>query len=532
VKTLRIIGALVAPLAIAAVAAPTALAAPQPRVALQSDAVSGLNQARSLGELPAQQRVSVAVSLNLRNGTELDRTIAAVNDPHSPQYGHFLTPEQFTARFGPTDDQVTRVKEYLRGQGLSIDSVSANHLTVDASGPAAAVQKAFGTTLANYRDGKTDRPFYANTSAPTLPADLAGTVLDVAGLNNRQIRVHHTRVDPHAGPGGGFTPTQLKGAYDVSSTYNGSGQTVALWEFDGFQQSNITQYDSHYATGSPTPKVQKVSGGSGALGDGQVEVELDIEAIQAIAPKAAITVFEAPNTDQGEVDLANAIVASKISVTSISWGLSEKGRTTSGIQAVSNVFKQGAAQGQSFFAASGDDGSDDNGDGSTTVDYPASDPNVTGVGGTNLSTSTTTTWKSETGWNGSGGGYSSVFALPSFQSGVKIGTSNKRQVPDVSAQGGPTGISVYTQGQWTSVYGTSGAAPIWAGVAAVYNQAAAAKGKTGLGSANAKLYGLAKTNFHDITSGSNGAYKAGSGFDLVTGIGSPDTGKILTAGIQ
>ncbi|MFC0539940.1 S53 family peptidase [Kutzneria chonburiensis] len=531
-KTLRIIGALVAPLAIAAVAAPTALAAPQPRVALQSDAVSGLNQARSLGELPAQQRVSVAVSLNLRNGTELDRTIAAVNDPHSPQYGHFLTPEQFTARFGPTDDQVTRVKEYLRGQGLSIDSVSANHLTVDASGPAAAVQKAFGTTLANYRDGKTDRPFYANTSAPTLPADLAGTVLDVAGLNNRQIRVHHTRVDPHAGPGGGFTPTQLKGAYDVSSTYNGSGQTVALWEFDGFQQSNIAKYDSNYNTGSPTPKVQQVSGGSGPLGDGQVEVELDIEAIQAIAPKAAITVFEAPNTDQGEVDLANAIVASKISVTSISWGLSEKGRTTAGIQAVSNVFKQGAAQGQSFFAASGDDGSDDNGDGSTTVDYPASDPNVTGVGGTNLSTSTTTTWKSETGWNGSGGGYSSVFALPSFQSGVKIGTSNKRQVPDVSAQGGPTGISVYTQGQWTSVYGTSGAAPIWAGVAAVYNQAAAAKGKTGLGSANAKLYGLAKTNFHDITSGSNGAYRAGSGFDLVTGIGSPDTGKILTAGIQ
>jgi kumamolisin len=532
VKTLRIIGALVAPLAIAAVAAPTALAAPQPRVALQSDAVSGLNQAQSLGELPAQQRVSVAVSLNLRNGAELDRTIAAVNDPHSTQYGHFLTPEQFTARFGPTDDQVNRVKEYLRGQGLSVDSVSANHLTVDASGPAAAVQKAFGTTLANYRDGKTNRPFYANTSAPTLPADLAGTVLDVAGLNNRQIRVHHSRVNPHAGPGGGFTPTQLKGAYDVSATYNGSGQTVALWEFDGFQQSNISKYDSYYGTGSPTPKVQQVSGGSGPIGDGQVEVELDIEAIQAIAPKAAITVFEAPNTDQGEVDLANAVVASKISVTSISWGLSEKGRTTSGIQAVSNVFKQGAAQGQSFFAASGDDGSDDNGDGSTSVDFPASDPNVTGVGGTNLSTSTTTTWKSETGWNGSGGGYSSVFALPSFQSGVKIGTGNKRQVPDVSAQGGPTGISVYTQGQWTSVYGTSGAAPIWAGVAAIYNQAAAAKGKTGLGSANAKLYGLAKTNFHDITSGSNGAYRAGAGFDLVTGIGSPDTAKILTAGIQ
>ncbi|GAA3438472.1 S53 family peptidase [Kutzneria kofuensis] len=532
-KTLRIIGALVAPLAIAAVAAPVALAAPAPRVALETDAVSGLDQAQHVGAVPADQRVSVAVSLNLRNGTELDRTIAAVNDPHSAQYGHFLTPEQFTARFGPTDDQVNRVKEYLRGQGLSVDAVSGNHLTVDASGPAEKVARAFGTTLANYRDGRTNRPFYANTSAPTLPADLAGVVLDVAGLNNRQIRVHHAAVNPHAGPGGGFTPTQLKGAYDVTSTgYNGSGQTVALWEFDGFQQTNITKYDSYYGTGSPTPKVQQVSGGSGPIGDGQVEVELDIEAIQAIAPKAAITVFEAPNTDQGEVDLANAIVASRISVTSISWGLSEKGRTTSGIQAVDNVLKQGAAQGQSFFAASGDDGSDDNGDGSTSVDFPASDPYVTGVGGTNLSTSTTTSWKSETAWNGSGGGTSTVFALPSFQSGVKVGTTNKRQVPDVSAQGGPTGISVYTQGQWTSVYGTSGAAPIWAGVAAIYNQAAAAAGRTGLGSANAKLYALAKTNFHDITSGSNGAYKAGSGFDLVTGIGTPDTAKILAAGIK
>ena len=102
----------------------------------------------------------------------------------------------------------------------------------------------------------------------------------------------------------------------------------------------------------------------------------------------------------------------------------------------------------------------------------------------------------------------------------------------MSAQGGPTGISVYTQGEWTSVYGTSGAAPIWAGVAAVYDQAAAAKGKTGLGSANAKLYSLATTDFHDITSGSNGAYKAGKGFDLVTGIGSPDSAKLQADGIK
>src|SRR5262249_25651212 len=121
VKTVRIIGALIAPLAIAAVAAPVALAAPTPRVTLSADTVTGLEQAQSLGAVPADQHVSVAVSLNLRNGAELDRTIAAVNDPHSAQYGHFLTPAQFTARFGPTTDQVDRVTSYLRAQGLSVD---------------------------------------------------------------------------------------------------------------------------------------------------------------------------------------------------------------------------------------------------------------------------------------------------------------------------------------------------------------------------------------------------------------------------
>ncbi|KAA2267058.1 peptidase S8 [Solihabitans fulvus] len=534
-KTLRIVGALVAPVVVAAVAAPIALASPD-RVALASDVVADLNSATSTGAVAGDQRVSVAVSLNLRDSAGLDRFVAEVNDPNSAQYGQFLTPEQFTERYAPTTDQVQRVSDYLRGQGLSVDSVSANRLVVDATGPAAAVAKAFGTTLANYRDGRTNKSFYANTSAPTLPSEIASSVLDIAGLSNRTARVHHAQVDPHNGPGGGYTPAQLKGGYDVgplaSAGFDGKGQKVALLEFDGYQQSNISTYVSHYGLGSPTPVTKQVSGGSGPLGGGQVEVELDIEAVLAIAPKANITVFEAPNSDQGEVDIVNAIVASKIPVTSISWGLSEKGRTTSNIQAVSNIYKQGAAQGQSFFAASGDSGSDDNGDGSTSVDYPASDPNVTGVGGTNLTVTSGNAWSKETGWNGSGGGYSSVFALPSFQNGVKIGTSGKRQVPDVSAQGGPTGISVYTQGQWTSVYGTSGAAPIWAGVGAVYNQDAASKGKPGLGAANAKLYSLAKTNFHDITSGSNGAYSAKSGFDLVTGIGTPDAAKIAAGGIK
>lgn len=288
----------------------------------------------------------------------------------------------------------------------------------------------------------------------------------MAGLNNR-AQLHHqtpSTVTPHNGPGGGYTPAQLKGGYNVSGTYTGSGQKIALIEFDGFQQSNITAYDNYYSLGSPTPTVQKVDSGSGSLGDGQVEVELDIEVLHAIAPKANVTVFEGPNSDAGEVDTYQAIVDSGIPTTSISWGAAESQRTTSNINAVDAVFKAGAAEGLGFYAASGDDGSDDAGDGTTSVDYPASDPYVTGVGGTKLTVTSANAWSKEVAWYGGGGGKSSVFKIPSWQTAVqKSAGGGYRQVPDVSAHANPSpGVSIYSQGSWSSVGGTSAAAPEWA----------------------------------------------------------------------
>lgn len=411
-----------------------------------------------------------------------------------------------------------------------MDSVSPSRLVIDASGTAGAIGHAFGTTLATFGDA-TGRSFYANVSAPTLPADIAGSVVDIAGLSTRAARVHYAQ--PHNGPGGGYTPAQIKGGYDVTplagAGITGTGQHVALLEFDGFQQSNITTYDTHYGLAATTPTVQQVDGGSGALGGGQVEVELDIEVVQAIAPKAAITVFEGPNTDAGEVDTYQAIADSGIPVTSSSWGLAETQRTSANIQAVHNVFQQAAAQGQTVFAASGDSGSDDAGDGGQSVDFPASDPDVTGAGGTTLTVTSSNTWSRETAWSGSGGGVSSVFALPSFQSGV-TGTNGKRGVPDVAALANPSpGVSIYSERQWGQVGGTSAAAPEWAGFAALYNQDAAAKGKPGLGWANPLLYQLGTAAFHDITTGRNGAYRAGTGYDLVTGRGSYDAAKFVAA---
>jgi kumamolisin len=526
---LKLLGLVAAP-ALLAAAVPAAYAAgtAQPhtaRAAVTGDVLKGLDRhATRTGDVAAGKRISVAISLTPRDGKALDAFVARVSDPHSASYGHYLTKGQFAARFGRTDAEVEQLRHYLRSQGVTVGKVHSGNLLVDASGTAAQLEKAFGTKLSTWKDATSGRSFYANDTAPTLPSSIASIVSDVAGLNNR-LQLHRqapSTVRPHNGPGGGYTPAQLKGGYNVSGTYTGSGQKIALLEFDGFQQSNITAYDNNYGLGSPAPTVQTVDGGSGALGDGQVEVELDIEVLHAIAPKANVTVFEGPNSDAGEVDTYQAIVDSGIPTTSISWGAAESARTTSGINAVDAVFKAGAAQGLGFYAASGDSGSDDAGDGGTSVDYPASDPYVTGVGGTKLTVTSSNAFSKEVAWSGGGGGKSSVFKIPSWQTAVqKSAGGGYRQVPDVSAHANPSpGVSIYSQGSWSSVGGTSAAAPEWAAFAALYNQRAAAAGKANLGFADPALYSASGTGFHDITSGSNGAYSAATGWDFTTGWGS------------
>ncbi|MDI5967101.1 S53 family peptidase [Streptomyces sp. SL13] len=519
--------ALAATPALLVAAIPAAYAA-QPHAAhaaVAGDVVSGLGtQAAKTGSVAAGKHLNIAVSLAPRNAAGLATFVGQVSDPHSADYGHYLTKAQFQARFGRTDSEVKQVKDYLRSQGLTVGTVHSGNLLIDAGGTAAQLEKAFSTKLGTYKDAATGRSFYANTSAPTLPSSIASIVSDVSGLNNRSV-LHHTAatsVRPHNGPGGGYTPAQIKGGYNVPSSDTGSGQTVGLVEFDGFQASNISTYVKNYSLGSPAPTVSKVDGGSGALGDGQVEVELDIEMINAVAPKANVKVFEAPNTDAGETDMYQAIVDAGVKTTSSSWGEAETERTASNMEAVDAIVQEGASEGLGLYAAAGDDGSDDAGDGGQSVDYPASDPYVTGVGGTRLTVTSGNAWSKETAWSDGGGGVSEQFSLPSYQSGVeKSQGGGNRQVPDVAALADTTpGVSIYSQGEWTLVGGTSAAAPEWAAFGADYNQQATAAGAPDLGFANPALYAANGTGFHDITSGSNGAFSAGSGWDFVTGWGS------------
>jgi kumamolisin len=527
-------------LALAVVPAHAATAGSDPHGALSADVLPATvtGHAVRTGLVPSQQSIPLTLNLAVRDQAGLDAFLRQVTDPASPRYKHYLTVRQFAQRFGATGATVAKVTAYLTSQGLSVGPVSANHLTLQAHGTAAQVRRAFGTDLATYRDKATHRTWFANTTAPVLPGGIAAAVADIAGLNSYAVYHHDSVKRPQAVSHAvsGLTPSKARSGYNVASAisagYTGSGQTVGLLEFSAFQQSNISAYDKYFSLSPSTPTVRSAGGGTTDL-SGQDEVELDIEVVQALAPKAAVKVYEAPNSDAGELAVYSALVSDDVPIVSISWGVYEAGETSSNLSAISTDLQEAAAQGQSVFAASGDSGSDDAGNGGTSVDFPASDPYTTGTGGTSLSLSSTGAWSKETAWSGSGGGVSSYFPTPSYQTSVNSG--GYRAVPDVAADADPsTGWAIYTQGAWYEFGGTSAAAPNWAAFTAIYDSEAKAKARSAFGYANSTIYALASsskygTAFHDVTSGSNGAYSAGTGYDEVTGWGSYNGAGFLSA---
>ncbi|MFI9360102.1 protease pro-enzyme activation domain-containing protein [Kitasatospora sp. NPDC053057] len=520
-----------------------------PRVALPNTVNPAVAHSEKKGDVPAEQQISVAVNLKLRNAAELDRFLTAVTTPGAPEYGRYLTPEQFAAQFGPTEQDVQQVKAYLAAQGLTVSGVSANRQVVNAHGTTAQVSQAFGTHESAYVDPQQQRTFFANDDAASIPSDLASVIQGVSGLDNHAVRKNHlskpNSVTPNAATStpSGMTPAQYQGAYNLDKTgADGTGTTVALWEFDGYKSSDLTSYDAQYGLTGPAVSTVSVDGASydSAPGQGEGEVELDSEIVRGAAPKATQLVYEAPNNDQGEIDMANKIVAdNKATVISISWGSCEPDTTAASMTAVDNAFKQAAAQGISIFSASGDDGSRDctrSTSGATvkSVDFPASSPHNTGVGGTNLQVSGANGYSSESAWSTAGGGVSTVFGKPSWQTGTGI-NGTMRTVPDVSSNADPqSGFAVYTGGAWQVIGGTSAAAPLWSGYAAQFNQKAKAAGQPALGEASPKLYSVANgagygSAFHDVTTGANQDYSAGQGYDQVTGWGSPVADALTTA---
>ena len=545
-----------------------AAATPATQPLRRQNVTPGLAHAVKLRHADPNRTMNVAVSLQLRNQAALQDFIQKVSDRRSPIYGHYLKPAQFAAAYGPTIGQAQQVVDYLQGHGLTVTPPTGSRTVIDASGPVRAIESAFGVTINDWHDRDENRDFFGNDAQPSLPSSIAPAIVGVLGLNNhyRLQRIGAAypsrlspRVAPGGGPNGGYTPAELKAAYDVNPKIlpnaKGAGQSLGLFELDDFVQSNVAVYDAQYGL-NPTPPVRIVIDGGPPPGGGQVEVELDIEVMHALAPSASVTVWEGPNSDVGAIDTYYDMVNADITTSnSTSWGSCEPLTQQSTMNAIDQLFQQAATQGQTFYAASGDTGAYDcRGNpnlptthplyNTLTVDYPASDPYVTGVGGTALSLNPNHSWLSETAWSdasrtpprGSGGGHSGYFARPAWQTGPGFDANGGRHVPDVALDADPrTGYSVYTTfgpTDWFVIGGTSAGAPAWAAFTALYNEYAAARGELNLGFANPILYDLANNppaqpTFHDVTTGDNLFYSAGVGWDYPTGWGSPYVARMI-----
>ncbi|MGO8870792.1 MAG: protease pro-enzyme activation domain-containing protein [Acidimicrobiales bacterium] len=544
--------------------------------------------------LPPTASLGVSVTLQPRDPAALAAYAAAVATPGSGHFRQYLDTRQFVARFGPTPHALDSVTQALVAAGLHPGAVAADHLSIPVMATASQLMRAFATGFRQYRvrDG---RVAYANTVPPRVAGAAAPYVQAIVGLDDLALAAPAAQqqatdsvppagslTGPHTATGepepcataradaGGGTHTtdQLASAYGFSKLYGqddfGAGQTVALYELQGFGAGDIASYQACYGTSASVATVDVDGGPLKHAGVGEADV--DIEQVSSLAPGAGILVYEGPNTDAGDYDTYNTIISQDAAkVISTSWGLCEPEHGSAAAQAEDILFQEAAVQGQSVFAAAGDQGSEDcvstgYSDDTLAVDDPASQPFVTGVGGTSWTSATTppveTAWNDGPTccWGAGGGGISSLWPMPSYQSN-SIGTgvinayssatpcsaptgSYCREVPDVSALAGPFPYLDYVRGSWGSWGGTSLAAPLWASLIALANASSSCQGAS-VGFANPKLYAVAAAEpqaFNDVTTGDNdltgdngGEFSALVGYDMATGLGTPNADKLASA---
>jgi len=497
-----------------------------------------------------------------------------------PRERTYLTREQHGERHGADPADVARVEAFAREHGLRVTHADAAARTVMLSGTAAQYSDAFGVTLRMYQEGSAR--FRGREGEIQIPESLQGVVTSVTGLDNRPFAKPHYRIrrgTPQAtaaGRGGaaaaaaapvpaGFTPLQLAALYNFPQNLDGTGQTIAILELGGgFRNTELNTYFQNIglATAPNVTAATFANGGTNSPGTNaldpsnpDVEVMLDIEVSGGVAPGAKIVVYFAPDaSDQSFLNVMSAIVndnVNKPTVVSISWGGPEESASQQFMNEFDQLLQSAAHLGLTVCVAAGDNGSadfaanDPNWDGKAHVDFPASSPNALACGGTQVSASGTAI-ASEVVWHdgkndGTGGGVSRFFALPSYQQNADVPPAVDpagpvmRGVPDVAGDAAPaSGYQVLCDGTsfpdasqgLPPVGGTSAVAPLWAGLVARLNQGL---GKP-VGFLQPLLYAApAETTFHDITGGTNGDYKAGKGWDACTGLGSPNGQNLLAA---
>jgi kumamolisin len=493
-----------------------------------------------LGDVDATEEIEITVYLRPRASVDWVEAEAA----RPPAHRRRIAREDWAEAHGADQGDVNALRAFAEGAGLTVTDVHHSRRAIALRGPLRTVAAAFGAQLSGRYAAAAGAPEYRGRSGPlTVPAELDGIVTAVLGIDNRpQARLHFRTA---AAASTTYTPLQTAQAYSFPSGATGAGETIGIIELGGgFSSADLSTYFKSLGLTAPDVTAVSVDGGANSPGvdtDADTEVMLDVELAGAVAPDAAIAVYFAPNTDQGFIDAVSTATHDTInrpSVLSISWGGPEDSWTAQARAQMETILTDAGGLGVTVTVAAGDNGSTDGDtDGKQHVDFPASAPHALACGGTTLEADGATI-ESETVWNGgtdggaTGGGVSIEFALPSYQSAAGVPDnvdtgSPGRGVPDVCGDADPnTGYAIYVDGSSTIVGGTSAVAPLWAGLIACLNQELGAP----LGFAQPSLYPLLGTAaFHDITSGSNGAYSAGPGWDACSGLGSPDGGALASA---
>ena len=512
--------------------------------------------AQPMGQMAPSQAMNLDIVLPLSDAAGLKSFLADIYNPASPNFHHFLTVSEFTAKFGPTQADYDSVVAYAKANGLTVTGGSLDGMEVQVKGPVAAVEKAFHVKMLSYPRSEGNGTFFAPDREPST--DLSINLWHVSGMDNYSIphpMVHKRSeyADAHgvtpeslvqhattgSGPSASFLGSDMRKAYYGGTALTGAGENLGLFEFLGTDLADLTTYYKNVGQTNTVPiTLLSTDGTSTACTDNaaggncdDTEQTLDMTQALGMAPGLASLVMYVGSVDTA---IISAMTTHNPLPTTIgcSWGWTPADPTT-----LDPFFERMAAQGQNFFAASGDSSTWSR----RNEAWPADDANVVSVGGTDLTTTGAGgAWASETAWVDSGGGISpDNIAIPSYQklTGV-INTSNKgsktlRNGPDVSAN---ANFTFYTCANQTTCLanefgGTSFAAPMWAGFIALVNQQLASQGKSTIGFLNPTIYSenvtsAYSTGFHVITSGKSGSFSATTGYDLVTGWGSPKAGLI------
>ena len=501
-------------------------------------------EAHSLGRMPATQTMHFDVVLALRHAPELKNFLDSIYDPTSGNYHQYVTPKEFTERFGPSQEDWDAVVKFAQESGFKVIGGSRDAMDIQLRGTVAQVEKAFHVQMGIYQHPTENRTFFAPDREPSV--DLPFQLWHVTGLDNYSLPrplVVRTQGDGKQGPlattgscpGASFCGSDMRAAYYGGSALTGAGQNIGLLEYAGFDIADVNTY----YTNAKQTRAFAVTGVStdgssvnclASQGCDDTEQTLDITQAGGMAPNVTtVYVFVSDNSDTALLGSMSTNSPLPLNLSS-SWTWSPADPSTD-----DPYFQKMGAQGQSFFQATGDSGAYRG-----SAPWPANSAFVTGVGGTDLETqSAAGPWKSETAWADGGGGWGTNVTIPSWQEGILASCSacskTDRNVPDVSANANFTFYVCADQSGCTEneYGGTSFAAPMWAGYLALANQQAASTGAAAPGFINPAVYtiGLGSgygTSFHDITSGSNG-FSATTGYDLATGWGSPNGAGLINA---